>query len=112
MATTVSLVYNGYVGQRYSLTMNESYYDAEKKKTVYIDYNGDGWGGNSLLYIPTEDELQKMDFKTEEDRRKFDEWIEGDSYAKKHRGAYAMRNSNSAPWENRVDLHVRRISSC
>lgn len=106
MATTVSLVYNGYVGQRYSLTMNESYYDAEKKKTVYIDYNGDGWGGNSLLYIPTEDELQKMDFKTEEDRRKFDEWIEGDSYAKKHRGAYAMRNSNSAPWENRVDLHV------
>lgn len=106
MATTVSLVYNGYMGQRYSLTMNESYYDAEKKKTVYIDYNGDGWGGNSLLYIPTEDELQKMDFKTEEDRRKFDEWIEGDSYAKKHRGAYAMRNSNSAPWENRVDLHV------
>ena len=71
-----------------------------EKKTVYIDYNGDGWGGNSLLYIPTEDELQKMDFKTEEDRRKFDEWIEGDSYAKKHRGAYAMRNSNSALWEN------------
>ena len=49
------------MGQRYSLTMNESYYDAEKKKTVYIDYNGDGFGGNSLLYIPTEDELQKMD---------------------------------------------------
>ena len=34
------------------------------------------------------------------------EWIEGDSYAKKHRGQYAMRNSNSAPWENRVDLHI------
>lgn len=106
LATTVSLIYNGYVGQRYSLTMNESYYNADTKKTVYIDYNGDGWGGNSLLYIPTEDELKKMDFKTEEDRQNFNNWIEGDSYAKKHRGQYADRNSNSAPWENRIDLHV------
>jgi hypothetical protein len=32
-------------------------------------------------------------------------WIEGDKYAKDHRGQYAMRNSNMAPWENHFDFH-------
>ncbi len=95
LATVVSLVYNGYNGMRYSLTMNES-----------ADFNGDTQKGNSLLYIPTESELAKMTFATEDDRTKFAGWIEGDTYAKENRGKYAERYSNSAPWENHFDLHI------
>ena len=44
-STTVSVIYNGFSGSRYSLTMNEK-----------SDNNGDKWSGNSLLYIPTNEE--------------------------------------------------------
>lgn len=100
--TEVGLTYNGCNGQRYSLYYKENTKDANNKTS----YNGDGYAGNSLLYIPTDEELAKMNFKTEEDRTKFGAWIAGDSYAKNHRGQYAERYSNLAPWENHFDLHV------
>ncbi len=94
-ASDVSLIYNGNTGMRYCLTMNES-----------ADFNGDTQKGNSLLYIPTEYELSQMTFASETDRFAFDNWIENDKYAKDHRGQYAKRYSNSAPWENHFDLHL------
>ena len=51
MSTSISVIYNGFSGNRYSLTMNET-----------SDFNGDGQKGNSLLYIPTDEELDKMKF--------------------------------------------------
>lgn len=101
MSTTVSLIYNGYSGGRYSLTMSES-----------SDYNGDGYTGNSLLYIPTDDELNQMNFvdtknmTAAESRENFRNWILADDYAKNHRGQYAERNSNQTPWENEINLHL------
>ncbi len=95
LATVIALNYNGFNGMRYSLTMNET-----------ADFNGDSQKGNSLLYIPTTDELAKMTFTTAADRTSYESWIEGDSYAKDHRGQYAKRYSNSAPWENHFDLHL------
>ncbi|MDP2724124.1 MAG: carboxypeptidase regulatory-like domain-containing protein [Bacteroidales bacterium] len=95
LSTVVSLVYNGFNGQRYSLTMNES-----------KDFNNDGQYGNSLLYIPTTSELAKMTFASEDDRTSYGNWIEGDKYAKDNRGQYAERYSNSAPWESHFDLHL------
>ena len=112
LQTSIGLTYDGYSGQRYSLTMNESPGNG---------YNNDGTKGNSLLYIPTEDELAKMDFaditarvggetvvtKTaDEQRALFNEFIMNDKYAKNHRGQYAERNSNLAPFEHQVDLHI------
>lgn len=106
-STTVSVIYNGFSGSRYSLTMNEN-----------TDFNGDGQKGNSLLYIPTEAELKTMNFvdvkdkqgnvtmSAEESRRLFGEWIANDSYAKDHRGQVAVRNSNLSRWEHQIDLHV------
>jgi hypothetical protein len=102
--TDVSLIYTGSNGMRYSLTMNET-----------ADYNGDGQKGNSLLYIPTETELQNMNFvdvtgtsamTAAQSRTNFENWIEGNKYAKDHRGQYSTRNCSQAPWENRVDLHL------
>lgn len=104
MSTNVSVMYNGFSGGRYSLTMNER-----------ADFNGDGWRGNSLLYIPTKEELAKMNFvdtkymKAEDSRKAFEEWIEQDDYAKDHRGKYAQRNSNMSKWENEVNLHIGQM---
>lgn len=106
-STTISVIYNGFSGSRYSLTMNEK-----------SDFNGDGFSGNSLLYIPTDEELSKMVFTgvdkdgealsmtAEESRAAFKQWIENDNYAKNHRGQYAERNSNLSKWEHEIDLHL------
>ena len=103
--TDVALVYTGSNGMRYSLTMNET-----------VNYNGDGSSkGNSLLYIPTETELQNMNFvdvtgasamTAAQSRANFESWIEGNKYAKDHRGQYSTRNCSQAPWENHIDLHL------
>lgn len=109
-STTISVIYNGFSGSRYSLTMNEKQ-----------DFNGDGFSGNSLLYIPTDEELSKMVFTgvdkngetlsmtAEESRAAFKQWIENDSYAKNHRGQFAERNSNLSNWEHEIDLHLAQI---
>ena len=42
----------------------------------------------------------------EESRQAFKQWIEGDAYAKDHRGQYAERNSNLTKWEHEINLHL------
>lgn len=107
--THVALTYNGFSGQRYSLTMSDN---------VSASFNGDYARGNTLLYIPTKTELAEMNFidvtdrsgnvttTAEQGRQAFENWIENDDYAKDHRGRYAPRNSNMAPWENHFDFHL------
>ena len=94
--THVSLTYNGVSGMRYSLTMDTG---------SSPSYNGDSRSGNTLLYIPTDAELEAMNFSSKADKAKFKDWIENDEYASEHRGEFAERNSNLAPWENQFDLH-------
>ena len=36
----------------------------------------------------------------------FNDYIEGDSYLRTHRGRFAERNSHSLPFVHRLDLHV------
>ena len=93
--TTVSLIYQGYSGMRYSLTCYKN----------GIDVNGDSARGNSTLYIPTREELALMDFENEEQRAALDAYIEGNSYLRSHRGAYSPRNAMQAPFEHHLDLH-------
>lgn len=109
LQTIVGLTYNGYNGQRYSLTYSDN-----------TDFNGDGYRGNSLMYIPTDNELSSMMFKEftytdnngnrvtvspEQQRDWFGNFIATDNYAKNHRGQYAERNGNIGGWENQIDLH-------
>ena len=110
LQTNIAVTYNGYSGQRYSLTYNES-----------ADFNGDGYRGNSLMYIPTKEEVGLMEFvdvtgkvdgqtvvtqSAAAQRELLEAFIAGDSYAKNHRGQYAPRNSNLAPFEHQIDLHL------
>lgn len=93
--STISLVYQGYSGMRYTPT----YYKNG------IDVNGDTYRGNSTIYIPTEAELAAMNFENESQRIAFNDYIGQHRALKNNRGKYAERNSLIAPFEHHIDLH-------
>lgn len=93
--TTVSLIYQGYSGMRYSLTY-----------AATSDLNNDSRNGNMPIYIPTKEELAAMSFENDEQRAAFDAYIESQPALERNRGAYAARNVLSTPFEHHIDLHV------
>ena len=93
--TNVMLLYNGYSGEHYSLTY------AKGK----VDVNGDSYRGNSLIYIPREEEMSTMLWADETSQAAFNDYIEADKYLSSHRGKFAERNSHSLPFVHRLDLH-------
>jgi len=93
--STISLVYQGYSGMRYSPT----YYKNG------IDVNGDTYRGNSTIYIPTEAELAAMNFESADQRTAFNDYILKHRALHNNRGHYAERNSLIAPFEHHIDLH-------
>lgn len=93
--TTAALVYRMYSGQPYSLCYAED-----------IDLNGDLTRGNTLMYIPTAEELGRMSFADAESAAKWNEFIESDRYLRSHRGHFSERNAMRTPMEHRLDLHV------
>ena len=95
MELSASLVYQMNSGQRYSLCFGES-----------VDFNGDGAFGSTPLYIPTEGELQQMQFADGESQQRWADYIEGDSYLRNHRGEFVERNAMQTPMEHSIDLHL------
>ena len=93
--TNVMLLYNGYSGEHYSLTY------AKGK----VDVNGDSYRGNSLIYIPREEEMSTMLWADETSQAAYNDYIEADKYLSSHRGKFAERNSHSLPFVHRLDLH-------
>ncbi len=95
--TSVSLTYEGNSGQRYSYTM---------KETNATDFNGDGFYGNSLMYVPTREEVQAMSWADAESAFKFERFIRSDKYLASHRGAWSKRLAGMGPFEHHFDLQV------
>lgn len=93
--TSVALIYQMYSGQRYSLCYGES-----------SDLNGDLMTGNTLMYIPTERELQQMTFADSDSAERWNTFIESNKYLRSHRGQYSERNALQTPMEHRLDLHL------
>lgn len=101
-ATTIGLIYNGQTGGRFSMAYNG-------------DINGDGANGNDLMYVPTQAELQSMNFipnKTDkktytpdEQKAAFEALISGNEVLSAHRGSYVPRNALLAPFVHNIDLH-------
>ena len=99
---TIGLYYEGYnhcyVGgysyTRYSYTMTSN-------------VNGDG-GSNSLVYIPTESELETMPFVSDENKADFNDFIKADKYLSTHRGQYAERGGAIAPWRHTFNFKYER----
>ena len=97
--TTVGLIYTGTSGSPYSL-----YY--------YGDLNQDASNGNDLMFIPTDEQIDKMQFKAnknytaDEQKENFREWIANDGYMSKHRGEYFKRYADNLPFESHFDFHL------
>lgn len=109
--TSVSLYYEafqlGYIGSysysRYSYTMG--------------NVTGDG-GAQNLLYVPTEEQWQQMNFKDQLDpkdktkviysaaQQKADFWdfVNNDKYLSEHKGDYTERGGAVMPWQHMVNF--------
>ena len=94
LQSTFTLSYEGGSGQRYSFAMNES----------AVDFNNDGRTGNSLLYIPTQDEIGQMSWTTPGDAAAFERYIRDDAYLSTHRGRWSERYAGQAPFEHHFDF--------
>ena len=79
------------------------------------DVNGDGQGGNDLIYIPaTQDEILFTDcddrcganVTPQQQWDAFNAFIEQDKYLRSHRGEIAERAGAVNPWYNNVDLRI------
>jgi hypothetical protein len=79
------------------------------------DVNGDGFGGNDLIYIPRDqNDIVLEDFVdaggntvTAADQwTRLNAFIEQDKYLSSHRGQIAERNGAVNPWYNTVDLRI------
>ncbi len=68
------------------------------------DVNGDGWGGNDLIYIPTG--AGDINFVNASDGAAFDSFIDQDDYLSEHRGEIAERFGAVNPWFTDIDLRI------
>jgi hypothetical protein len=103
--THASLVYEGKSGQPYSLT----YYfknNLDPKAGGGYSINGDGYNGNDLIYIPTREEMDNMNWKSDKDKADFEAFIMGDKTMRENRGEYSERNQFRMPFEHQFDLSI------
>ncbi len=114
--TTIGVIYQAKSGSPYT------YY-------YYGDVNEDGSKGNDLFYIPTDAQIDKMQFEETKyqkntftnrmfgadysgttltqdmQREMLKKWIADDSYLSKHRGQYYERYADNLPFEHHFDVH-------
>ena len=95
MKTSFAITYEMQSGQRYCYTMAED-----------SDFNGDGQKGNSLMYIPTQDEIGMMNWADTQSAVEFEKYIRGDKYLSTHRGQWSERYAGIQPFDHQIDLHV------
>ena len=97
----------GQGGNRYSFTYSG-------------DVNGDGQGGNDLIYIPRDQSEIVFEQYTDatgnivspaQQWTKFNAFVEQDDYLKSHRGQIAERFGALNPWYSNIDLKVQHEMS-
>ncbi|MFR9504422.1 MAG: TonB-dependent receptor [Rikenellaceae bacterium] len=92
--SVVGLIYKGTSGSRFNY-----YYD-----DYGVDINNDG-ATCTLMYFPTDSEIDLMRFDSDESRETFRDWMNTDEYANANRGKVATSNAGSLPFYHRFDLH-------
>jgi hypothetical protein len=76
------------------------------------DINNDGSGLNDLIYIPTEQEMDLMNFAdnpnatADQQREAFNNYINQDDYLSSHRGEIAEKYGAVSPWYSRWDVRL------
>ncbi|MCQ2334842.1 MAG: TonB-dependent receptor [Paludibacteraceae bacterium] len=97
-ATTLALHYEGS-----SLGYEGTYSYTRWTPTMSTDVTGQG-GAYNTIFIPTEDQLEIMNFSSETNKYQFNEWIESNKYLASHRGQFAERGCMAMPWHNQLDF--------
>ncbi len=106
MATTISLFFEYAEGGRFTYTYGG-------------DINGDSSPLNDLIYIPTDAEIETLDFsvdpsaspteqaaQADAQRESMKAFIAQDDYLSKRRGQYAEKYALLSPWYSRWDLRL------
>jgi hypothetical protein len=104
LATTVSLFGSLNSGNRFAYVYGG-------------DINNDGTGTNDLLYVPTDAEIDNMQFTPLTDvngveqnaaaqRAAFKQFIDQDKYLRGRRGQYTEKYAGENPWLNQLDLRI------
>lgn len=78
------------------------------------DVNGDGQGGNDLIYVPRDaNDIRLADFTrgsatvtAQDQRARLNAFIEQDPYLSGHRGEIAERFGGVNPWYSNIDLRI------
>ncbi len=78
------------------------------------DVNGDGQGGNDLIYVPrTQSEINLEAYTSNgqtisagEQWTRLNAFIEQDNYLRKHRGEISQRFGGVNPWYSNIDLRI------
>jgi hypothetical protein len=68
------------------------------------DVNGDGQGGNDLIFIP--ESQSDINLADPSDWTRLDAFIEQDAYLSSHRGEIAERFGAVNPWYSNIDLRI------
>ncbi|MDR1623608.1 MAG: TonB-dependent receptor [Tannerellaceae bacterium] len=98
--TVAGLIYTGSSGAPYSI-----YYAGR-------DLNGDSANGNDLIFIPTDAQIDQMQFGATSDytvdaqKTAMKAWIAGDPYLSLHRGEYFERYADNEKFEHHFDFHL------
>lgn len=99
MATSVGLFFEIAQGNRYIYSGGNRY------SFIYSgDVNGDGYGGNDLIYIP--ENANDISLEDDNDWAALDDFIKQDDYLSKHRGEIAERFGALNPWFTNIDLRL------
>ncbi len=98
-STNIGIFFEAAEGNRYVYSGGNRY-----SFTYAGDVNGDGVGGNDLIYIPKD----KNDIVLADPSQwtALNDFIEQDSYLSEHRGEIAERHGLTNPWFNNIDLRV------
>ncbi len=97
------------VFQKTGTTISTFFEYAQGGRYNYVyggDINNDGSRINDLLYIPTQSEVQQMNFSGAGQAEAFEAFIQQDDYLSDRRGEYAERYGALAPWRGRWDVKV------
>ena len=72
------------------------------------DMNGDGYNYD-LIYIPTDQQVADREFRfvSEDDEKRFMDFVRADPYLSKNQGKYAEAYSVYSPWTHRVDFSYK-----
>jgi hypothetical protein len=98
MATTVSLFFEYAQGGRFSYTYAG-------------DINGDGGVNNDLIFVPSDSQVDQMNFSGDEaaqssQKAAFKSFIKQDEYLNENRGEYVEKYGILSPWRSNWDLRI------